>query len=87
MGEAKYYNLMIVPDGVESPLGFRMRAWVFKLLVILLALIFVGMVLFFALYGKIVSRAMLADQLEKEIPPHRLGSFLGNFQIISNHSH
>jgi murein DD-endopeptidase MepM/ murein hydrolase activator NlpD len=66
MGEGKYYNLMIVPDGVESPLGFKMRAWLFKSLIVLLALIVVGMILFFAMYGKIVSRAALADRLEKE---------------------
>ena len=31
MKKGRYYNLMIVPDGVEAPVGFRMRAWLFAI--------------------------------------------------------
>ncbi len=66
MGKGRYYNLMIVPDGVEAPIGFRMKSWLFKALVVFACLLILGMVLFFAFYGKILMRAQLADQLERE---------------------
>ena len=62
----KYYNLMIVPDGVENPFGIRIRAWLFKLGIVAVAILLVGLVLFFAFYGKIVVRATLAGKLEEE---------------------
>jgi murein DD-endopeptidase MepM/ murein hydrolase activator NlpD len=66
MPKARYYNLLLVPDGVETPVGFRMRAWLFKTLIVMLVLIGVAIILFFSFYGKIISRAVLADQLEEE---------------------
>jgi len=62
----KYYNLMIVPDGVENPFGIRVRAWMFKLGIVAVAILLVGLILFFAFYGKIVMRATLAGKLEEE---------------------
>ena len=62
----KYYNLMIVPDGVESPFGIRIKAWLFKTLIVAAAVMCVGLILFFAFYGKILMRASLAGQLEEE---------------------
>ncbi|PKK83974.1 MAG: hypothetical protein CVT49_05990 [candidate division Zixibacteria bacterium HGW-Zixibacteria-1] len=62
----KYYNLMIVPDGVENPFGIRVRAWLFKTGIAIAALLMVGLILFFAFYGKIVVRAALAGRLEEE---------------------
>ena len=66
MYKGKYYNLMIVPDGVESPFGIRMRAWMFKALIAFVSIVLVGLILFFAFYGKILSRAALTGQLEIE---------------------
>nr|MBN2277637.1 M23 family metallopeptidase [candidate division Zixibacteria bacterium] len=63
---AKYFSLMIVPDGVESPFGIKMRAWLFKTLVVLAILFVIAVILFFSFYGKIIARAALADRLEKE---------------------
>jgi len=57
---------MIVPDGVESPFGIRIRAWLFKTAIVAVAILCVGLILFFAFYGKIVVRAALAGQLEEE---------------------
>ncbi|MEW5924835.1 MAG: M23 family metallopeptidase [Candidatus Zixiibacteriota bacterium] len=62
----KYYNLMIVPDGVENPFGIRIRAWLFKTGIVIAALLVVGLILFFTFYGKIVVRAALATRLEQE---------------------
>jgi murein DD-endopeptidase MepM/ murein hydrolase activator NlpD len=66
MAKGKYYNLMIVPDGVETPMGIRVRAWLFKLIFVLVTLFLVTLILFFTFYGKILSRAILADRLEHE---------------------
>lgn len=66
MARGKYYNLMIVPDGVESPFGIRIKAWLFKSLIVIISVILVALILFFAFYGKIVSRAMTAERLERE---------------------
>ncbi|MFH2035064.1 MAG: M23 family metallopeptidase [Candidatus Zixiibacteriota bacterium] len=66
MAKGKYYNLMIVPDGVESPLGIRLPSWLFKSLLAFAVIIIVGLILFFAFYGNILSRAVEANRLEKE---------------------
>ena len=63
---AKYYNLMIVPDGVENPFGIKMRSWLFKGLIALCVVVIVGLILFFSFYGKIVVRAAQANRLEQE---------------------
>jgi len=62
----KYYSLMIVPDGVEHPVGIRMRAWLFKTLVAIIAIAVIGVLGFFTFYGSIVVRAARADHLERE---------------------
>ena len=66
MAHGKYYSLMIVPDGVENPLGIRVRGWVLKAIVIFIVLIMVAIILFVSFYGKIITRAAIADKLEKE---------------------
>jgi len=66
MTQAKYYSLMIIPDGVENPLGFRIRGWLLKSIVVTIVLIMVAIILFISFYGKIITRAALADKLEKE---------------------
>ncbi len=66
MAKGKYYSLMIVPDGVENPIGIKMRGWLLKAIVAVIVLIAVGIILFISFYGKIITRAALADKLEKE---------------------
>ena len=66
MAESKYITLMLIPDGTESRRGFRMRQWLFKFIVGGLIVVLVGIVLFFAFYGKVLTRAAMADTLAKE---------------------
>ena len=63
---SKYYSLMIIPDGVETPIGIRIRAWLFKTILVVLALMFVSMILLFSLYGNVLLRASQVSRLEKE---------------------
>jgi murein DD-endopeptidase MepM/ murein hydrolase activator NlpD len=66
MVHGKYYSLMIVPDGTENPVGIRIRAWLLKTLVVLVALFIVGLIVFFSFYSKIISLAATAESLKKE---------------------
>ncbi len=66
MPQSKYYSLLLVPDGVENPHGIKMRAWMFKTIVVFFALLFVGLIFFFSFYGKILARASMASELIKE---------------------
>lgn len=66
MADTKYITLMLIPDGTESRRGYRMRQWVFKLIVGTAVVLVVGIVLFFAFYGKVLTRAAMADKLAKE---------------------
>lgn len=66
MAAARYVTILLVPDGTEARRGFRIRQWLLKLLIGLLIFILVGIVLFFAFYGKVLTRAAMADQLEEE---------------------
>ena len=66
MPQSKYYSILIVPDGVESSMGIKMRAWVFKALVTMFALLMVGLIIFFSFYGKILVRASKASELMQE---------------------
>jgi murein DD-endopeptidase MepM/ murein hydrolase activator NlpD len=62
----KYYTIMIVPDGADSRRGFKIRQGMFKFLVSLAILAVIGIILFFVFYGKLLTRATLADKLESE---------------------
>ncbi len=66
MPPSKYYSVLIVPDGVENPIGLKMRAWMFKTLVALFIATIIGMIFFFSFYGKILVRASQASQLREE---------------------
>jgi murein DD-endopeptidase MepM/ murein hydrolase activator NlpD len=66
MSQTKYYSVLIVPDGVENPIGIKMRSWIFKTLVTLVALLLIGLIFFFSFYGKILVRASQATQLMEE---------------------
>ncbi|UCD17650.1 MAG: M23 family metallopeptidase [Candidatus Zixiibacteriota bacterium] len=66
MTAGKYYNVMVVPDGVERPFGIRIRSWLFKILVVAFLVITIGLIGFFTFYGSIVMRAASAERLERE---------------------
>ncbi|MGH8015994.1 MAG: M23 family metallopeptidase [Candidatus Zixiibacteriota bacterium] len=66
MMSGKYVTVMIIPDGTEARRGFRMRQWHFKAALGLLGAVLLGIILFFIFYGKIMSRAVMADKLEEE---------------------
>ncbi len=66
MSQAKYYNLMLVPDGMGTPIGFKVKAWVLKTVVALLAVMLLCTILLFIFYGRILVKASEAEQLEKE---------------------
>ncbi len=66
MSMARYYNIMIVPDGVESSFGIKLRSWVFKGLIGGAVVLTVCLILFFVFYGHIISRAARTDQLARE---------------------
>ena len=66
MSEPKYYTVMLVPDGTQQRTGFKIRQWLLKTIIAVTGLLLLGMILFFIFYGKVVTRAAMADQLEKE---------------------
>jgi murein DD-endopeptidase MepM/ murein hydrolase activator NlpD len=72
MGQIKYYNLLIVPEGVENPFGIRVKAWVLRAVIALAAVLFITLILFFIFYGRIMMRVSQADRLEKENESLRL---------------
>lgn len=63
MAESKYITIMLIPEGTESRRGFRMRRWLFQFLIGALAVVLIGILLFFAFYGKVLTRAAMADKL------------------------
>lgn len=66
MAESKYITIMLIPEGTESRRGFRMRRWLFQFLLGAVVVILVGIVLFFIFYGKVLTRAAMADKLAKD---------------------
>lgn len=66
MAERKYVTVMLVPDGTEARYGFRMREWLLKVIVGAIVLLIIGIVLFFAFYGQVVTRAAMANRLIEE---------------------
>lgn len=66
MAESKYYTIMLIPDGAEQRTGFRIRQWLLKAIIGFLIFLIVGIILFFTFYGKVLTRAAMADKLEKE---------------------
>lgn len=62
----KFYTIMIIPDDADSRREIKIHKGFFKFLVSLVILILIGIILFFVFYGKLLTRATLADKLEKE---------------------
>lgn len=57
---------MIIPDGTESRRGFRVRTWILKLILGSVGVVLIGIVMFFAFYSTMLSRAAMTEQLRAE---------------------
>jgi len=66
MSGARYVTVMVIPEGGEAQREFRMRPWVLKGILGAVGLVLVGIILFFVFYGKVLTRAVLADKLLEE---------------------
>ena len=62
----KYVTLMIIPDGAEARRGIRMRQWHYQAILGGVGILILIILLFFIFYGKIMSKAVLADKLQEE---------------------
>lgn len=65
-GASKYVTLMMVPDGTEARLAWRVRQWVVYALIGFVSFLVLSIVVFFLFYGEILERAAMADQLANE---------------------
>ncbi len=64
--QAKYVTIMFIPDGTEERRGIRIRQWVLKAVLGIVLLLVIGIVVFFAFYGKVMSRATMTEKLIEE---------------------
>jgi murein DD-endopeptidase MepM/ murein hydrolase activator NlpD len=58
--------LMVIPDGAEARRGIRMRLWHYQAILGGFGILILLILLFFIFYGKIMSKAVLADKLQEE---------------------
>ncbi|MDF1544023.1 MAG: M23 family metallopeptidase [bacterium] len=66
MSQSRYVTVMLVPDGGENGREFKIQQWLLKTMVIGLAVLLVGIILFFTFYGDVLARAAMTDRLEAE---------------------
>jgi murein DD-endopeptidase MepM/ murein hydrolase activator NlpD len=66
MERSKHITIMLVPDGAEARYGWKVRRWVLYSVLAVLGLVILGIFLFFISYGKMVSKAAMADKLKAE---------------------
>ena len=66
MSKPKFVTIMFIPDGTEARRGFRVRLWVLKAIAALTALIALGIIIFFAVYGNVFTRAAMTERLLEE---------------------
>jgi len=66
MSQSKFVTIMLIPDGAEARRGFRIRQWVLKAIVALTAVVLVGIIVFFSVYGKVLTRAAMTEKLTEE---------------------
>jgi murein DD-endopeptidase MepM/ murein hydrolase activator NlpD len=66
MAKSKFFSVLVVPDGVEQSYGIKLRAWLFKTLVVLSIITFISLVIFFAFYSEVLVRASEASRLKIE---------------------
>ena len=62
----RYVTLMMVPDGTEARLAWRVRQWVVYGIVGVVSFLLLSIILFFMFYGEILERAAMADRLAEE---------------------
>ena len=62
----KYLTLMLVPDGTEARLAWRMRKWVLYFILGSVAFLVLSIILFFMFYGEILRQAAMAERLALE---------------------
>lgn len=62
----KYVTVMLVPDGTEAQKQWRMPQWLLRFTLGAMIAILVGIVIFFAFYGKVLSRAALTEKVQSE---------------------
>ncbi len=63
---ASHITILFVPEGTEDRKGIKMRFWLFRMIVISVIIILVGIVLFFVFYGSVLPRAAMTDRLIEE---------------------
>ena len=66
MAAPKYVTIMLVPDGTEARTGWRMRQWMLRTIVIGVLALIAGIVIFFAFYGVVLSRAAMTERVVRE---------------------
>ncbi len=66
MSQSKFVTILLIPDGGEARRGFRIRLWLLKVIIGLTVVLLLSIVVFFILYGKMLSRAALTERLIDE---------------------
>ena len=62
----KHVTVMVVPEGTQARLAWRLPIWLLYLLIGVEIILIVGILVFFVFYGKIVARAAMTEQVLKE---------------------
>ena len=57
---------MLIPDGGEQGREYRIKKWLLKFVMSSMAVMLIGIILFFSFYGKILAQAASAERLENE---------------------
>jgi murein DD-endopeptidase MepM/ murein hydrolase activator NlpD len=66
MGKSPYVTIMLIPDGSEARHGWRVPSWTLWAGLGTVALLLVGIILFFVFYGRLASRAALTERVAAE---------------------
>ncbi len=61
-----HVTIMFVPDGTAARSGWRVRTWLLRGLIIAQATLVLGIIVFFALYGKVLERAARTEEFASE---------------------
>jgi murein DD-endopeptidase MepM/ murein hydrolase activator NlpD len=62
----RHIDFLVVPQGKEPALNFRLPTWLVKTIVIVLSVWVLGMIIATIFLGRLTSRAVTADLLERE---------------------
>ncbi len=63
---SKYIDFLVVPQGREPSLNFRLPSWLVKTILIAVIMWLIGLITATFFYGKLSGRALTADLLENE---------------------